>query len=58
MVHNYKKKCERFINEENLKIAVKHVFDKTMKLREAVGVFGYSKSTLAYRIKMLRNNNK
>ena len=44
--------------KKNLKIAVKHVFDKTMKLREAACVFGYSKRTLAYRIKMLRNNRK
>ena len=38
MVRNYKKKCKRFINEENLKIAIKHVFDKTVNLREAAGV--------------------
>ena len=48
----------KIYKRENLKIAVKHGFDKTMKLREAAGVFGYSKSTLAFRIKMLRNNRK
>lgn len=37
---------------------MEHVLNKTLKLREAAAIFGITKSTLGYRIKLFKNNQK
>lgn len=58
MVRNYKRKRETCVNKDDLKRAMEHVLNKTLKLREAAAIFGITKSTLGYRIKLFKNNQK
>lgn len=58
MVRKYKKKRETIVNEEDIKKAIDCVQNQTMTLRGAAAIFGITKSTLGYRMKLLKNDQK